>query len=173
MAFGSGKSGGGKFGGGTANQMLTVSVDVPINMRLKFDSGRVAARVGRRIASKIKRNIKRGVDYDGNALLQGKDGGPPLRDSGDLLKSIRYRKSTATIEPTGKRTDTGPRLGSNYALMSWHIQTRDIDPMSTGSTGKIYEDVAAETERAIAKEIESGKATLVSELKRASKGRKF
>lgn len=161
MAFGRGR-----FGGSTGQQMLTVSVDVPINLRLQFDATRVTKRVGQRIAAKLRSALKKGQTYEGDAIPAGKDGGPPLMDTGRLIRSIKYRKQTQTIEPTGKREDVSRRAQGNFGLLMIHLQTREIDPLSTGESGKIYEDVAAATEKAIAKEIEGGKATLVGELRR-------
>lgn len=162
--------GGGRFGGKLARDAITISVDVPFNMRLRFDGEKVAQSVGRKVASKIRRKLKKGEDYDGNALPVGKDGGPGLNDTGRLIKSIKYRKGTATIEPTGKREDVSKRAGGNFGLLSIHIQTRDIDPLGTGSGKQLDKDLNEQTEKEIAKQIKSGKATLVGELRRAVGG---
>lgn len=66
--------------------------DASHGVHLKLRAKTVQGKVGRGVASLVRKSVRRGVTPDGQALPRGEDGGRPFRDSGELLRSIKFKK---------------------------------------------------------------------------------
>lgn len=149
--------------------MVEIDFDIPINLRLKLDSQRVEAAVGRKIAAWTKKRIRAG---------RGLRRGQTLRDTDKLLKSIKYSKYSGVVRPTGRRSDVTKRAGGNYGLMRIHISGKYrkkgyqrleyTDPMGSNDP-KLPTLISQWLEEAIAKELASGRGSLLAELQRSLK----
>ena len=150
--------------------LLTVDMRIPIALRLKLDSDRVARRVGNQAAKLIRKRLRRGQDGDGSPLPQPKDGSKPARLSGRLIRDIRYHKREGRVRPTSRRRQDvgqGSRgARSSFGLMRIHIEDgRWSDPMGSLNDSQ-WDQIGDWTEEAIAKELDSGRGGLIAELRR-------
>lgn len=146
--------------------------DVSTGLILEYKPKPVMRAAGRAVRKILVNRLRRGVEPDGTALPRGRDGGRPLRDSGELLKSfavdVKRRRGEwdATVWAAGQRSDLGRSLrGRNAALLGVLIHGRRtenqrprMDPMQyvPAMTPAINEAVAKE----INKQLTRGKARL-------------
>lgn len=183
----------GRFGGRLNQDLLTVDLNFPVNIRLGLNGDAVTRKVGQRLATKIRSRLRKGLDGDGSPLPRPLSGGKPLNNTGLLIKSIKYVPRLGMVLPsTGiregaydkprKSSQISSRARSNFGLMTIHISgiyTRkgasssrsrpDIDPMGQGSdeNRKIIE---TETNREISRQLARGEAGLLLELGKTFRG---
>lgn len=158
----------GRFGGQPFRGLLTVEIDVPLNIRLKLDSARVARRVGNQAAKLIRGRLRSGQDGDGSPLPQPEDGTPPAKITGRLLRNIRYDRKTGLVAPEFRRTrdDASKRARTSFGIMATHIaEGKWKDPMGSENDTQ-WAQIGKWTEDAIAKELDSGRGGLLMELRR-------
>lgn len=81
---------------------------------------------------------------DGRAMERGADAGAPLRDSGRLIRDVRYDRRSQSVQPsTRPRSDLAGRarrrVTSSYGLLRVHLAGRRVgqpdvgDPLGTVS----------------------------------------
>lgn len=92
--------------------LMQYHLEVPINIRLKLDSARIEQAIGGKVATSIRRLLNSGKAPGGKSLRTPKDHGEsgstskaPLRRSGQLIRSIRYSRSSGTVGPSGHRKE--------------------------------------------------------------------
>lgn len=111
----------------------TVEVRFPdLGLELDINERRLLGAAARAMAKQHKKALRRGVTSTGRPLRRGEDGGRALRDSGQLLKSIRGWSAKArggrwlaVVGATGTRSDLGGSLrGRNAGLLGVLISGR-------------------------------------------------
>jgi hypothetical protein len=160
--------------------VLKVSLNMPTKIRLKLNGEKVKKKAGQRLATTIRARLRRGVDGDGTKMPEPEDGGSALKDSGKLLRSIKYRqipakrgsaKKVRVVAPsTTRRSDISKRAHGNFGLMSIHTAKEEYeDPMGQNDPGtaKVLEDAAT---KEIARQLAKGEGGLKLELKHTLRG---
>ena len=139
---------------------------IPLRLRLKLDTAKLSARIGREVAKAVKKRLRRGG---------GTRDGQDLKETGRLIRSIRYNKRLEQVMPQGKRADVSRRAGGNFGLMKIHIsgkyrregiqRTEATDPMGTNDPTlvKVINDAL---EKGLAKQLRSGNTQLINKLRR-------
>lgn len=150
----------GRFGASILNGMIEIDVDVPLPLALKLDADQIARYAGNRLARSIRARMRKGLDGDGSPLPMPEDG-TPGKDSGRLLKDIRYDKKTGTVKPESRRgrgdKEKGKthRVRTSYAVMMVHIASgRWADPMGTEDPkqqAKLQKDIEMELQKQLNK----------------------
>jgi hypothetical protein len=152
-----------QFGG--TDDLLSVELKVPLNLRLRIDGDRVKKAAGNRVATLLRKRIRSGQDGDGTPLPTPQQGGRPLNRTGDLIRSIRYDPFRSVVRPIGKREDLGASLrGRRQALMAVLIHTRKIEPMRVDE--KIDAGLVEAAQKEIDRQLTNGGAGLIGELRR-------
>lgn len=100
---------------------VTVTLDVPILTGLQLDHEAVRRRAAAEVAATIRTKLRAGIQVDGRPMGRGDDGGAPLKDSGRLIRDIKYDKRDQSVRPsTWPRSDLKPspkRLSSGLVVM--------------------------------------------------------
>jgi hypothetical protein len=73
-----------------------VTLDVPFFRRLDIDGERVLRIVARWAAARVLARLRAGRQISGAPIPPPRDGGPPLRRTGQLLRSIKARRVRIT-----------------------------------------------------------------------------
>ena len=152
---------------------LEIDFDIPLRMRFQFDATRVERRVGTKLANAVRKRIRAGI-----GLRSGTD----LKETGALIRSIRYNRHTGTVRPSTKtRQDVSTRARSNYGLMKIYISGKfrrkgyqrlePTDPMGTEDAA-LHAAKVQMVQEAIEAEIKAGKANIIDEIRRRSRGRR-
>ena len=135
--------------------IVEMRVDLPVPLALEIDEKKVERFVGNRIARVIRGRLRKGIDGNGSALPMPKDGRPG-RQTGSMLRSIKYNRKLGRVEPSSRiRKDKAPgdRVNNNYAIMSVHINSgRWVDPMGAESStqqAQIVDDVNSQLQKQI------------------------
>lgn len=162
----------GRFGGDIFKDLMRVEVRIPTRIALTIDTDKISKYVGNRLAQKIRKRLRSGMDGDGGALNRPKRGShPPMKETGRLIRSIRYQRRLGRVEPDSLRTrsDVGRGLKSNFSLMAVHIAKGHFrDPM--GSLSKVQVDQISEwVNEVVAKEMRAGRAGLRAQYRRFKK----
>lgn len=144
------------------------------DLELEFNEKRVMGKVAKAINKAHKKNLRKGKDSFGENIKKPQDGSKPLKDSGQLLKSIKgYTrvkdgKATAIVGATGTREDLGASLrGRNAGLLAVQIQglrTEQERPRNPNlmTLSPALKAVAVEAfDEALQKEFDQGKATII------------
>lgn len=155
---------------GLAPPPMTVTLTYPMAIRLQFDGQRVQRAVGNRLARVIRKRLRGGMDGDGSALPMPRDG-TPAKDSGRLIRDIRYDARAQKVAPTWRRnrSDVSKDVKTSFGLMRVLISTKKWDDPMGSNNPKQWDNVGEWTETAIAKEIDSGRGGLRAELRRIRK----
>lgn len=109
-----------------------VTLDFPdLDLELKIPEKQLMGAVARKMATATRKKIRSGVTTQGSPIKPPRDGGRPLRESGQLIKSIKgyakrqRRQTVAVVSATGTRTDLGASLrGRNAGLLGVQIHGR-------------------------------------------------
>ena len=162
----------------------TVTVRVEGELSLDIDERRLVSAMGRAVATEVRKTLRRGKTPTGESIVVGEDGGAPLRDTGQLIKSIKsvVKKDergnwTALIWATGTRTDA-PRLGGrNAGLLAVQIHGRRTwdrrprNPNLLRYAGTPLEDAAAAAfDKQLEKDFRSGRARIRFDRRRDRSG---
>jgi hypothetical protein len=92
---------------------LKAFVEYPRKLRLEAKAlTKVINEAGTRTALAAQRALRAGRTFGGEALPEGLD----LQDKGTLLKRIRWRPSTQTVEPHGPHPRASKRAGGAFGL---------------------------------------------------------
>ena len=90
----------------------------PRRIELEYDREGLRKRIGNEIANKARDQLASGRSVTGKPLPRGTDGGPALKDSGQLIASIKYHRGS--VRPTGSRRDGGARTNERLlAILLW------------------------------------------------------
>ena len=148
--------------------MFKVRIEVPMFQRLRMDKDTLEAKAANKAALLIRKRLKAGQDADGALPKNKKDGSPLLKDTGELIKSVKQRKgkrvSGRIVRATGTHTSNGQR---NAAILGIQIATHPgMDPMGTDEN--IDKAIRETLSKEMAKQVASGKMGLVAELKRVT-----
>lgn len=119
---------------------MPIQITIPTGLELVVNVPKIVSRVGYRVAGNVRKRLTAGMGADG-ALPVGD--GTPLRDTGQLIRSIKFQKRGkfgGLIGPTGTRTD-----GKRNAMIFWVHMHRMLglkaaDPMGVD---KALSDVAS------------------------------
>ena len=149
----------GRFGGSIQQSLLQLEIDVPLPLALDLDTDAIARVTGNKVARVIRGRLRRGLDGDGKAAHEPKDGTKPFQLSGRLLKHVRYDKDSGVVAPNWRRTRGdahSARVRTSYAVMSVHIaEGRWGDPMGSESPEQL-KLMRAEVETEIQKQLDRG-----------------
>lgn len=138
-------------------------VKIPTRMRLKVNGDKTKGKLGSTAARHIRARLEDGRDARGT--MTTKSGGRPLRDSGQLIKSIKSRKlrdGRRAVLATGSR-DRGKR---NQEILSILIATLDpqIDPL--GMDKELAQKLQLAGDKDLARQAKRGEYGLLWELKK-------
>ena len=93
--------------------LLRIYVTAPRFLELKLNASKIQRTVGRMVTRAVKRRIRAG-----RGLRAGQD----LRETGKLIRSIRYDRFHQDVRPsTRPRSDVSRRARSSFGLMRIHI----------------------------------------------------
>ena len=150
----------GRFGASILDGMLEIDIDVPTRLALKLDEDKIARFAGNRVARTIRNRMRAGMDGDGGAAHQPRDGQPFKGKEGSLLRSIRYDRTTGVVKAESRRTrgdkEGGERVRTNFAVMSVHIADgRWRDPMGSEDP-KQREQILRDVETELQKQLDKG-----------------
>lgn len=144
--------------------MLKYTINLPINLRLKIDAEKVKSAAGNKLAKNVRERLQVGQGAEGK-LPESKSrngAGEPLKDTGQLLESVKYVKRLSRVLPTGKRSD-GKR---NMAIMAMQNAERPelaaTDPM--GVTDEESEKFGEDAQKEINRQLAKGEAGLSAEI---------
>ena len=151
--------------------MLKLKIQIPDFQRLRVDADTLNRKVANRAALHIRKRLKAGKDADGalRTVLHSDDtSGPMLNFTGELIKSIKARKSKRTergqvVVATGTHKG-GTRNGAIMAIQIAKAEGNPIDPM--GESEALRQDLQATSDKEMTRQIASGKLGLVHELLR-------
>lgn len=113
---------------------------------------KLLTKVGGKVATRARKALRSGTDYQGNQLPAGANGEAiDLRDTGALIRSIKYKARLQEIGPFASHPTASKRAGSAYGLASILMsgkgkdgtQIRDpFDLFGTPARQRVYEDMA-------------------------------
>lgn len=154
--------------------MLKVKLDFPLNMRLKINSEKVKSVAANKLAAQVRNRLEDEQGAAGpmprrkaTAIIgpqpEGTKGQRALNDTGQLLKSVKYRKDISQILPTGTRADGKRNVGIAFMQLAERPELAASDPF--GVTDDEEATFNENAEKEIARQLESGEAGLVDGIK--------
>lgn len=149
---------------------LDVRLNFPVALRLRLEGDKIEKRAGQGVARVARKELRKGNQADGKPMPKGKDGGEPLKDSGKLIGSVKYRPKLGWVSPsTNRREDASRRAWGNFGLMGIYLHTHDTDPLALGDEAVKVAERNAQKE--IDKQLREGSGGLIADLKRIRRGR--
>lgn len=143
---------------------MPIRVEIPAGLELQISVPKLVRRIGYKSAATVRRRLLAGRGADGQLPLGD---GTPLRDTGELIRSIKYQprgKFGGVIYATGTRGD-GKRNGMILAvLMHRSAALRSSNPL--GVNAELQSIALTEAQAEVRKQITT------KETKLTSKGRK-
>lgn len=125
---------------------LKWKITYPTSFTLDIDKEKLTGRVATEVAKEIRSAAKSGSGVDGRSLPKGKDGGRPLWDTGETVKSIKAVKKKGkptVIQPVGYRSD---RAGKPHALvvnsLAKQLKQNDLFGTQSEAAKKLVQDIA-------------------------------
>ena len=140
---------------------VDIEFHLPLKMTFRLDEARVERAVGNRLAKHIRGRIRQGT-----GLRTGTD----LKETGSLIRSIRYDRKAGVVRPsTRRRQGVSNRAGSNYGLMRIYISGKfrkqgyqrlePADPMGSRDPN-MRARVAGWVQEAVDDEVRAGRASI-------------
>lgn len=129
---------------------VKVEIEIPNFTELDIKVGSVVGKAATKAATKLRQQIRRGQDAAGSALPKPEGGGKPLRDTGQLLKSIKrgkIRRGRTVISARGMRDDGKP----NQLVMG--AQQKRIGQQVMGLQPQNQAEVTAAAEKEIRRQL--------------------
>lgn len=158
----------------TLARVARVRVDFSLDFGLEWNERTIMGAVARAVATQHRRNLRSGRDSTGRAIERPDDGGRALRDSGQLIRSIKGYASrrrgrwVATVGATGTRSDVGASLrGRNAGLLGVQIYGRRSEarrprnPTLMASSPQLDRVAAEAFARVLQRQIDRGRASVV------------